>query len=335
MHARRISTRWSSWLISGVVVALLGGCLVESVCTRDGDCPDERYCRLSDGQCLPRCLNDDDCLPDERCETSTGRCHVACTSDEQCAARQRCDASVDWCVDVDCTLDAHCPDGFVCLDYRCKPEGGGPLDCPEGMVSIEDAYCMDRYEASRPDARADSAGSDESKAVSVAGVLPWVVNPMSGAMFDKFQKACQSSGKHLCTPDEWSSACSGPDASTYVFGDVFDPEICNCVDTFCDDYCTEHDIDNCITSANCGYTYDAFHLVPTGTFAQCTNTYGTFDLNGNAWEAVSSATDARGFEVRGGAFNCASASQRLQCSYNAGWSDLYAGFRCCWKPGER
>jgi hypothetical protein len=36
--------------------------------------------------------------------------------------------------------------------------------------------------------------------------------------------------------------------------------------------------------------------------------------------------------VRGGAFNCASASIRLACTFNASWADLFAGFRCCHDP---
>jgi hypothetical protein len=51
-------------------------------------------------------------------------------------------------------------------------------------------------------------------------------------------------------------------------------------------------------------------------------------FNGNVWEVVPSG-DSRGYQVRGGAFNCGAPSQRFQCDYNAGWNDLYAGFRCC------
>ena len=85
----------------------------------------------------------------------------------------------------------------------------------------------------------------------------------------------------------------------------------------------------CSTSLNCGYTYDCFHVDPTGLFPTCTNKYGHFDINGNVWEVVPSADDDRGFEIRGGAFNCASPDQRVTCGFNAGWEALYAGFRCC------
>jgi hypothetical protein len=209
------------------------------------------------------------------------------------------------------------------------------LQCPDDMVAVGSEFCMDRYEASRPDATIANAGATESVATSRPGVLPWMVNPMSRAHLLRFQDACQAAGKQLCTGTQWLAACRGPAPGTsYVFGNTFNRETCNCVDTFCDDYCNDHGIlpASCNTGTNCGYTYNCFHAVPTGTFPQCTNAYGTFDINGNVWEIVPSDTDPRGYEVRGGAYNCASAALRLQCTFNAGWDDLYAGFRCCYAP---
>lgn len=207
--------------------------------------------------------------------------------------------------------------------------------CPPDMVPVGTEFCIDRYEASRPDATSVSAGTDNSIAASRPGVLPWMVNPMTAAHLETFRAACEAAGKHLCTKEQWVAACTGPPPGTaYVFGNTFNRETCNCVDTFCDDYCADHGIApaQCNTGANCGYTYNCFHVVPTGTFPQCTNEYGTFDITGNVWEVVPSSSDSRGYEVRGGAFNCASASARLRCAFNAGWNELYAGFRCCLNP---
>ena len=188
---------------------------------------------------------------------------------------------------------------------------------------------MDRYEASRPDADSESMGSDTSLATSRAGVLPWFENPMDGDKFALYQAACAAAGKRLCSKQEWYAVCTGPERWIYTFGDTFDRETCNCVDSFCDDYCQENGIADCNTDPNCGYDYYCFHAAPTGQFSNCISPVGAYDVCGNVWEVVPSATDARGFEVRGGAFNCAGASSRLRCTYNATWSALYAGFRCC------
>lgn len=221
------------------------------------------------------------------------------------------------CDSVDNDCDGQVDEGDVCTP-----------PCPEDMVLVG-SLCIDRYEASRPDATAANPGTDESRASSRPGVLPWMVNPMTTAHFAAFQAACAATDKRLCTHAEWAAACAGPEQNPYVYGITFDPEICNCVDTRCDDYCAEAGLTQCNTADDCGYSYDCYSELPTGALPDCTNAYGTLDLNGNVWEVVSSDTDPRGFEVRGGAFNCANARQRVSCEYNATWDALYAGFRCC------
>jgi formylglycine-generating enzyme required for sulfatase activity len=180
---------------------------------------------------------------------------------------------------------------------------------------------------------------------------------MSAAHLATFEAACQAAGKHLCSKQEWYLSCTGTARTTYSWGNAFDPEICNCVDTYCDDYCASEGIpaEDCYTASNCGYYCGAkcpsgscadatctapycsgsvwcHEVRPTGSFAGCVDEFGAFDVNGNVWEVVPSTADARGYEVRGGAFNCASPAARLQCTFNAGWTALNAGFRCCRAP---
>ncbi|MBN1960090.1 MAG: SUMF1/EgtB/PvdO family nonheme iron enzyme [Deltaproteobacteria bacterium] len=212
--------------------------------------------------------------------------------------------------------------------------------CPNDMVAIGSAFCIDKYEASRADATESDQGINNSIAISQPGVLPWMVDEMTTTHFNEFKDACQAAGKHLCSKEEWFAACTGSQQNNYVYGNIFNRETCNCVDTFCDDFCVQRSISPCDTTTNCGYTYyykyniEIFHEVPTAQFSDCTNDYGTLDINGNVWEIVTSTNDLlnRGYEIRGGAFNCASASARVNCSFNATWSTLYAGFRCCKQP---
>ena len=100
------------------------------------------------------------------------------------------------------------------------------------------------------------------------------------------------------------------------------------IDTFC--YCDPGS--NCQDADPCPYSHcywdcgAAFHPAATGTFPGCTNGYGLFDINGNAWERVA---DGAG---RGGAFNCGDSEALHRCDYVADWG-LEAkpnfGFRCC------
>ena len=304
-----------------LLLVLLPGCLVDPVCYDDADCPDGAACDTPQGRCVtPRakCSDPGDCAAGFHCDA--GHCVPDTTEPLGVTPRAECFGPGD------CTAGFHCDAG------HCVPDATEPLVCPEGMVCVGDAYCIDQYEASRPDATADAMGKDTSRAVSCAGVIPWYQNPLSRATLNQFAAACRRAGKHLCTRDEWYAACAGSAESIYVFGDIFNRETCNCVDTFCDDYCQQNGITNCILNPDCGYGYGSFHIALTGSFPECVDEYGAFDINGNVWEVVTSDRDDRGYEVRGGAFNCADASERLQCTYNARWDQLYAGFRCCWRP---
>jgi hypothetical protein len=332
---------------------------VEDGCESTGCDPSEEICDGRDNDC--DCLGDSNqdgvfCGPgdsgvDEGFEKSlVTSCGPFCTVCSYPNAQASCISGA--CQMGACDVGWHDADGLEVTgcEYVCTPSGeekcdaadndcDGEVDegevcgrsCPPDMVTVGSAYCVDRYEASRRDATAFDQGQDGSIALSRPGVLPWMVNPMSAAHLDEFQAACQAAGKHLCSREEWFAACTGPAQTSYVYGSVFNRETCNCVDTYCDDHCAENGIDPalCRLTADCGYTYYCFRVMPTAQFATCTNEYGTLDMNGNVWEIVPSSSDPRGYEIRGGAFNCASAVTRVNCSYNAGWLDLYAGFRCC------
>jgi hypothetical protein len=178
---------------------------------------------------------------------------------------------------------------------------------------------------------------------------------MSSEALAVFAGACAAAGKRLCERDEWLAACTGPELTTYAYaGNTWNPAICNSVETYCQECCTTLGVSPCPTGTSCGYSSEltwpsylpetcsitepyglsckvCFHVMPTGSFPGCTNGAGAFDVNGNVWEVVPSTIDPynRGYETRGGAFNCGSPAARFQCTFNAGWADLYAGFRCC------
>ncbi len=342
--------------ISGLIMAVVfialsaSSCGAEDDATPDGDSDGVDYETSADGD-----IDDESGASDSDSEFSadaenseSGGCmgdidYEAVRETDGGEAPEYADSDGDAEVDAfeDSESDDSQPDGdddSDAAEHDVTEEA--PDACPSDMVRINN-YCIDRYEASRPDAGSSDAGDDESRAVSRAGVLPWYVNPMNAAHLEEFEEACLAAGKHLCTAEEWFESCNGPENSTYVWGNSFERETCNNVNTFCDDYCIGNGIplENCNLSDNCGYSCGAtsrvncFHVAPTGSFPDCTNAYGTYDVNGNVWEVVPVATevDSRGYMVRGGAFNCGGASDRLKCDFNAGWEALYAGFRCC-KP---
>ena len=274
-----------------------GSCIVDSRCYTDADCKGADVCRR--GQCVWICREDRDCDVMERCEKATGKCIAI-----ECLTDQDCDEP-----------DEECKEG------NCVPREG--LKCPEGMVSIEDRYCMDVYEASRPDATAESRGMDSSMAVSRKGVLPWF--PVT---LEQARAACKAAGKRLCTLDEWIVACRGENNTDYAYGDEYDPTICNSIDTFC--FC---DKGSCSQKDVCPFPHcyhqcgAAFHVMPTGSFPGCVDSWGVYDINGNVWEVADSNDGLEHF--RGGAYNCSDSEKLHRCDHDGTWGPSARGFRCC------
>lgn len=228
------------------------------------------------------------CLVEERCFSEAD-----CAKGEICKADGRCG--------VECTTDTECGAGLRCVDHRCVGQTVGPLECPGEMVSVADAFCVDRYEASRVDATANSAGADDSRAVSRKGVIPWQVRDNAAA-----QAACEAAGKSLCTPQQWRLACQGSAATVYGYGDNYEPATCNGIDL---------------------YGISGFRLLPTGALPECKSDWGVYDINGNLWEHTAGGNDTT---IRGGAYNCIDSKTLHRCDYVPGdWTPSARGFRCC------
>ena len=188
------------------------------------------------------------------------------------------------------------------------PVCDGP--CGPGMVLIDlgagSQFCIDIYEASRPDATDSSPGSESTSATSRAGVIPW-----AAARFSQAQASCTAAGKRLCSAFEWRRACEGPDpgdANLYPYGNAYESNRCN------------------------GSNIPPFDgPAASGSFDRCESAYGTFDQSGNLEEWT---TDGL---VRGGAF--ASPQLNLRCVATntadpGGPPQASYGFRCCQDPTE-
>ncbi|MBO5752498.1 MAG: SUMF1/EgtB/PvdO family nonheme iron enzyme, partial [Proteobacteria bacterium] len=230
----------------------------------------------------------------------------ACSPVQRCYQNADCESPMvcmpDGECDYKCRYDVECGNGFVCVAHECKPQLAGNLKCPKGMAPIQNTYCMDQYEASRPDATSRSAGEDSSMAMSRPGVMPWQVGKDNAAA----KAACEAAGKRLCTPAEWEFSCHGTNHTVYGYGNDYEPETCNGLESF---------------------GKNNFHLVATGTFKNCHNGWDIYDLNGNVWEHTANGNAKT---VRGGAYNCADSPTNHQCSYVPNnWTPSALGFRCC------
>lgn len=73
--------------------------------------------------------------------------------------------------------------------------------------------------------------------------------------------ACAEEGKRLCSSVEWVRACVGPEGSDFPYGAAYQPARCNTLDN-----------------------PRSRGLAAAGSYADCVNGYGLFDMSGNAAE---------------------------------------------------
>jgi len=226
--------------------------------------------------------------------------------------------------------------------------------CPDGMVLLTGArgeYCIDVYEASlehRTGAalapwrgnRAVDGQASEMVAVSRAGVKPqgYISGQQAAA-------ACHNAGKRLCEVDEWVHACRGPDATVYPYGNERRADACN--DRY--DKLDRHPVVR-LFQANAPAGTDPKEMwtsswmndprlhelsdtvTPTGSFAECSNAFGVYDMVGNLheWVADADGTFLGGFfmDTFQNGEGCGYRTQAHTTEYH----DYSTGFRCCADP---
>jgi sulfatase-modifying factor enzyme 1 len=217
-----------------------------------------------------------------------------------------------------------------------------PARCPPDMALVLGAVCVDRWEGSLVEVLPGGAERAYSpfqtldpqivvRAVSRPGVIPQAY--ISGA---DAEKACQASGKRLCTAREWEVACRGPARTTYPYGAVREEKRCN------DDGRKVHPVAD--VTKRLGLPEDRMWyenmgnplinqlpdtLDKTGEHATCTNEYGAYDMVGNLHEWLE---DPEG-TFRGG-FYMDTVQNGEGCSYATTahaktYHDYSTGFRCC------
>ncbi|MFA6451028.1 MAG: SUMF1/EgtB/PvdO family nonheme iron enzyme [bacterium] len=160
-------------------------------------------------------------------------------------------------------------------------------DCPERMVSVEGRYCIDVYEY------------PNAKGAQPTGNIRW----------DEADAACKKEGKRLCSFQEWSKACAGPNNTKYPYGNEYRKGACR--------------------DANAASEPGKR---TSGTYDKCVSGYGARDMSGGNWEWTSDKyNDGQNRGIQGGSVNSDPAD--LACGEpimeSAGWVDETSGFRCC------
>lgn len=231
------------------------------------------------------------------CERGEGACYrvgvQVCSQDQQSV---RCSAQLAAPIDEICNgVDDDC-DGQVDEDL--------PREVEMTLISLPngDQVWMDRWEASRPDATAQSEGFDTRHACSKPLVLPW-----GNVTLDAARQACTARGKRLCTDQEWIAACG----SAYPYGDAYDPAAC---------------------------VTESTQPEPTGQAQQCLSSSGIFDLSGNLaeWTECANPIDCQIVSPQLGGSYSDRVIDQWRCDFRGNAVPVIAtsigGFRCCSDP---
>lgn len=215
--------------------------------------------------------------------------------------------------------------------------------CPAEMANIDDRFCIDRWEASLVEMMPDGHevpwpafdlpdDSRQLRAVSVAGVYPQAY--ISGA---QAARACAASGKRLCAPVEWRTACMGPDHTTYGYGASVDRGRCN--DSgyspmlrLYPQVARSWRLVGMTEMNDPRLNQLENTLAPTGSHDGCTNDYGVFDMVGNLheWTNDPNGTFQGGYylDTHKNGDGCSYRTVAHEFTYH----DYSTGFRCCASP---
>jgi sulfatase modifying factor 1 len=217
------------------------------------------------------------------------------------------------------------------LELPANPESMRENGCPSDMARVGHS-CVDKYEGSLVEVTEDGSEAPFSpyeapnghhvRAVSRADVVPQAHISMVEA-----SRACKASGKRLCQAAEWKTACRGPEATRYPYGNERVPGAC--VDTGrTSPMSVLHQGEHSASTMNDPMANQLEGTVEkTGAAEACTNGYGVHDMVGNIHEW----TDDGSF--RGGYY--LDTSQNGEgCDYRTTahspiYYDYSTGFRCC------
>jgi hypothetical protein len=256
--------------------------------------------------------------------TGTFQCDPGNTSALSCVIDTPGQAPLtgELCNGLDDDCDSQVDDGDL-VDTMVLVPAGTTTVPGTGQVSVN-AFWIDAYEASRPDASGSSAGTDEYAACSNPDVLPW-----RNVSHAEAEAACLARGKQLCTELQWQRACESESGTLYPYGNSYDSYACN-----------GWDFDFSCSPAEDGRVYPTeypYDCASNPSSNDCKSMWGgaaIYDMSGNVqeWTSTVVSTGPDTYRVRGGAYQ--TPAQGLTCRHSfLAFDDTIAfpnlGFRCC------
>ncbi|HEY1957257.1 MAG TPA: SUMF1/EgtB/PvdO family nonheme iron enzyme [Polyangiaceae bacterium] len=232
-----------------------------------------------------------------------------------------------------CTLErailAYAPGRFHPVDEGTLPSRRASGTCPAAMANVANRFCVDRWEDSLAERRAD--GSEVAWSpfetpvaghVYIAHTSPGVV-PQAYVSAGQAERACRAAGKRLCAPVEWRAACGGSQANAYPYG--ASRVAGKCHDTGVAPALALHVSD--LNDPRLDQIPDT--IAKTGAYPDCVNDYGVYDMVGNLdeWTADPNGTFQGGYWLDTSQHGEGCAYRTIAHDFT--YHDYSTGFRCC------
>lgn len=229
-----------------------------------------------------------------------------------------------------------CPEGMVAVEGRALGVGDDAVEL------LQDSACVEWQQKAFPGRcrRFDPDRLQKLLATVPARTLRFCIDrfeypdragayPIVSITFREAGALCKRSGKRLCTEDEWTFACEGPEALPYPYG--YDRDDTACV---IDRSNPAYDPNALSRRDRAEYARELERLwrgEVSGARSRCKSTFGVYDLTGNVDEWTTS-TRAGGFRsiLKGGYWG----HVRTRCrpstrAHGEDFAFYQQGFRCC------
>ena len=200
-------------------------------------------------------------------------------------------------------LDQVCIKRPLAMSYRCSEYRAPSGNCQ--TATSQKHFCIDKYEWPNK-----------------AGEEPVVMKSWYEA-----RDACQSIGKRLCTQDEWTLACEGPEHLPYPYGYTRDATACN--------------IDKDAIQVNedalkrpdkrAAEVARLWQGEASGSRPNCKSPFGVFDMTGNVDEwTVNETGNPHNSALKGGYWSWVRGRCRaVTAGHDEGFRYYQIGWRCC------
>jgi sulfatase modifying factor 1 len=224
---------------------------------------------------------------------------------------------------------AYAPGRFHPVDEGTLPRAHASGACPSGMADVGHRFCIDRWEGSLVEKRADGSEVAWSPFATPLDGHTYVarttagVTPQAYVSAAQAERACRAASKRLCAPVEWRAACGGTGAYAYPYGPVRTAGRCH--DTGVAPAVVLHVTD--LNDPRLDQMNDT--IGKTGAFADCVNDYGVYDMVGNVheWTADPNGTFQGGYWLDTAEHGEGCAYRTIAHTFD--YHDYSTGFRCC------